>query len=217
MKPETPESVARQAYEKASGMMNNPSLRAVVRHGLSILYGPPMVQPDLALITFQGGGADSTIQNSWPRRLLYLDDPYKFGTALRTYMSAVGLRKTLEERTVALPAIFPQAPTSEASKWLTKSGPRAEWREFSRYWIEKLVDVQRPKLIVVFGEKASKVLGIAWSSVEREHAQGHMTFASSEWRGFPAIFCHHLSIGCPEQAALRCLSVARDVIGSTAK
>jgi hypothetical protein len=92
------------------------------------------------------------------KRLLYRDDPYKFGTALRRYMGAVGLSDTLANRTVAQAVVFPQAPTSQAGSWMAKTGPKARWREFSKSWTERLVEAQRPKVVLIFGDKASGVL-----------------------------------------------------------
>ena len=95
---------------------------------------------------------------------------------------------------------------------MAKAGPKARWREFSKSWTERLVEAQRPKVLLVFGEKASTVLGIEWHDIERKHKQNHMTFARADWRGIPVVFCHHLSIGCPESEAIRCMGEVKLLI-----
>lgn len=202
-----------ELYQDVDKMLNSPDLASVVEHGLTPLYGPLIQHPNLALITGQGGGADNTIQSQAPNELLYLADPYKFGSTLRRYMDSSGLSNTLRQSTVAHAAVFPQAPTSQAGKWLNPSDPaRRQWVTFSMKWNAALLKAQRPKAMVFFGEKASKTFGINWSDTERNHAQNHLTFGKSDWQGIPAFFCHHLSIGCPESEALRCFDrVAKSV------
>ena len=204
--------LTQKMYGEVSELMHDNEMSTVVQHGLNVMYGPPMINPDVALITFQGGGADTTIQKSPPSQLLYRNDPYKFGTALRKYMAVAGLSETLNNRTVAQSVIFPQAPTSQAASWMSKAGPKARWRIFSKEWTERLLDAQKPKAILVFGDKASNVIGIEWRDVERRHKQNHMTFARADWRGIPVVFCHHLSIGCPADEAVRCMQEVKATI-----
>ena len=105
---------ARQAYKEAHDLLRDPEMRSVVNGGLTILYGPPIERPDLFLISFQGGGAAPVIYDTWPERLLYLDDEYKlgksfkFGRNLCTYAREVGIYQTIKESTVAVPAVFPR-------------------------------------------------------------------------------------------------------------
>ncbi len=204
--------LTQRMYAEVATMMCDAEMQSVVTDGLTVLYGPPMVRPDIGIITFQGGGADKSVQASAPKRLLYRGDPYKFGTALRRYMGAVGLSDTLANRTVAQAVIFPQAPTSQAGGWMAKTGPKARWREFSKDWTTRLVEAQQPKVVLVFGGKASAVLGIEWREIERKHKQYHMTFARADWMGIPTVFCHHLSIGCPESEAIRCMGEVKVLI-----
>lgn len=194
--------------------MADPSLAGVVNHGLSICYGPVKWKPDLALITFQGGGADKTIQGKPPGHFLYANDPYRFGKAVRRYSGEVGLLDTIKHNSIAHPVVFPQGPTPEAGKWLAASGPRAIWREFSIQILDQLLAAQKPKVMIVFGEKASKLLGIEWSETRHNHPQHHMTFGIGKWKGTPSIYCHHLSIGCPSEEAHRCFLEAKKLIGT---
>lgn len=202
-----------QVYFESAARLRDPILGGVVRHGLNILYGPPIFDPSLAIITFQGGGADMNTQTAPPPRLIYRDDPYKFGTMLRKYMSKVLLTEVLNKSTIALPSVFPQAPMREAGSWMASSGPKADWRHFSVSWTKRLIEQMSPKVILVFGDKAASALEIKWCDVEREHPQNHMTFARAIWNGVPVVFCHHLSIGCPEKAAMRSLEEAALLIG----
>jgi hypothetical protein len=208
------QELEKSLFQEVATLLSEPSLAEVVEHGLSPLYGPLMVRPDLGIITFQGGGADRTIQTCAPDELLYLADPYKFGGALRRYMGRTGLSNTLRKSTVAHAAVFPQAPTSLAGKWLNPSDPsRRRWVDFSRKWNERLIRAQRPKALLFFGEKASRTFGIEWAETERNHAQHHLTFGKSDWHGIPAFYFHHLSIGCPESEAMRCLERVAKTVG----
>lgn len=200
-------------YEECRHMLEDESLSKVVKFGLNPLYGPLRKNPDLALISFQGGGADRHVQTSAPSELLYLSDPYKFGTALRAHMASAKLSSILQNSTVAHAAVFPQAPTTEASKWVKPRDPdRKRWIEFSGSWNEVLLRAQSPRALVFFGEKASNAFGVQWKDVERNHGQGHMTFARARWNNIPAFFCHHLSIGCPATEAVRCFQRVREAL-----
>lgn len=209
-------TVAQAAYAACAEMMRDPKLSPVVLHGLSICYGPVMFRPRLALITFQGGGADPTFQREAPDDLLYKSDPYRFGSAVRKYAGLTGLTDVLNMSTISHPVVFPQAPTRDAPKWERNGGAYSAWRQTSLNWLSELLAAQDPKVIMVFGDKAARLLGLDWTDEEFSHVQGHRTFARAQWNGRPAIFCHHLSIGCPAEAALRAFSEARHLIEETA-
>ena len=187
-------------------------LRSVVQHGLLVSYGPPIPEPDLLFLTFQGGGECKVIQETWPDKLLYLDDPYRFGKTLRALCRDAGLSASLESSAMAFPAIFPQAPTSEAGRWMKKTGTHSVWRSHSAQWVRQLVDAIRPKVVMVFGPKTSEVFGIRWEKAEHVHKQGHQTFGESTFQGAPAVFCHHLSMSCPRSEALKCFKRAKRLI-----
>ena len=133
------EATATEAYAETRKLLANIEMASVVKQGLNILYGPPMSSPDMAIITFQGGGEDNVIQKSWPKRLLYLHDSFKFGTMLRKYAALANLSSVLQTRTIAMAAIFPQSPSDTASTWMSSSGPKARWREFSSDWVSRLL------------------------------------------------------------------------------
>lgn len=75
-------------YGETFERLDDPRLREVVRDKVTVMYGPPMVQPDLALVSFQRGAGDRTRSaRSWPDRLLYLDGHFDFGRTLRRQCS----------------------------------------------------------------------------------------------------------------------------------
>ena len=189
--------LARRMYRETFERLEAPSLQAVVKHKITILYGPPMVRPDLFLLSFQGGAGDDSPSNRiWPEKLLYLDDDFRFGGNLRTQFEAAGLTATLERRSVAMAACFPEAPSSEAGRWMAKTGAKAEWREFSVAWVRRIITATRPRAALVFGKKASEAMGIerAWRE-ERRDARGWRGFGRAEIEGCPAVYCQHLSQG----------------------
>lgn len=203
----------REAYSASHDMLNDPELSSVVRHGLVISYGPPIPEPDLLLLSFQGAGnTDESVNDTWPERLRSLDSPSKFNRTLRGLCRETGLNSSLRSSTMAFPSVFPQAPSEEASLWMNKNGPRAKWRRHSVYWVKRLVKEIKPKMVIVFGERTSKAFDIHWDRVERNHARGLRTFGVSEFQGAPAVFCSHLSQGYVKSEALKCFSHAKKLI-----
>ena len=184
-----------EAYSATHDLIKDPKLGSVVRHGLLLSYGPPIAEPDLLLLTFQGGGACPEMQDTWPPSLLYRDDPHKFGKTLRRFCRETGLSTSLESSTMALPAVFPQAPSTEAGLWTRKTGPRSVWRRHSTDWVNRLTDAIRPKVVIVFGTKASEAFDIRWEKQRHADMRGSLTFGVSTFRGAPAVFCQHLSQG----------------------
>ena len=184
----------REAYADTHEKMKVPKMRAVVKDGLLISYGPPISQPDMLLISFQGGAnTHRDIHCTLPERLLYLKSPYRFGKNLRQVCRDTGLYHSLERSAMALPAVFPQAKDKEADLWKRKSGPRADWRTHSVDWVKRLTREIRPKVVIVFGNGTSDALGIDWEQTEHKHGQGWLTFGVSTFEGCPAVYCMHLS------------------------
>ena len=133
------EELLREAYSTTHALLKDPELGSVVRHGLLISYGPPIPEPDLLILTFQGGGQSPVTQECWPDKLLYLDSPHKFGTRLRKLCRDAGLYSSLESSAMAFPVVFPQAIAREASRWRRKRGPHLVWRRHSVCWVKRLV------------------------------------------------------------------------------
>lgn len=210
--PNSLEELLSQAYCETHELLKRPELRQVVKRGLLISYGPPIQEPDLLLVSFQGGGKTNSEEwTTWPRRLLYLDSDQKFGKTLRELCKRAGLSTSLESSAMALPAVFPQARDDDASQWKRKTGPYGQWRRHSAEWVTRLTDEIRPRVVMVFGQEASKVLGIEWSKVQRRHRQNHQTFGLSTFRGAPAVYCQHLS-RCDKTEALKSFRYAKKFI-----
>ena len=187
------EALLREAYSETHEMFNDPELSSVVNDGLTISYGPPIYKPDLLLLSFQGAGDDKTVYKEWPKRLLYADtkSPHRFGKVLRKLCRDTGLHTTLETSTMAFPAVFPQAKKS--THWNSEKEPYAVWRRHSVKWVERLVGVIEPKVVMVFGKETSKAFGISWDKVERNDKQNWPTFGVSQFQSVPAVYCCHLS------------------------
>ena len=64
---------------------------------------------------------------------------------------------------------------------------------------------------MIFGQEASKVLGIEWSKVQRRHRQNHQTFGLSTFTGSPAVYCQHLS-RCDKTEALKSFRYAKKLM-----
>ena len=211
--------LAMRMYEETWRRIDDPRWEAVVGSKVTVLFGPPMVRPDVVVVSFQGGGEDqSPSRRRWPDRLLYLDDDFSFGPALRSQFAEAGLLETLGRKTVAMATCFPEAPVSEASLWMRKTGPRAEWREFSTAWVKRMLAAMRPSAVLVFGTKASEALGLAdrWRDAKRRESDRHMVFGRTEVEGFPAVYCHHLSQAWDAQGVQRCLREVKRLVADGA-
>ncbi len=184
-------------YREILQRLEDPRMRGVVKHKVTAMYGPPMARPDVALVSFQGGGGDaSPSQRTWPDRLLYIDDDFVFGRTLRRQFGDAGLDEVLRRRTVAMAACFPEARASESGRWTSKSGPRAEWRKFSTAWVRRMLAAMCPRAVLVFGTKTSLALGMEdrWRDVERD-SRGWRAFGRARIEDCPAVYCQHLSQG----------------------
>ncbi len=95
---------------------------------------------------------------------------------------------------------------------MRKTGPHSVWRRHSADWVKRLVKAIKPKVVIVFGDRASRVFDIGWEEVEHKHGQGHQTFGVSTFQGAPAVFCHHLSQGYVKSEALKCFRYAKELI-----
>lgn len=191
------ERLARQTYDETFRRLDDSRLEKVVKHKITVMYGPPMVRPDLALVSFQGGGGDrSPSARSWPEKLLYLDDDFSFGEALRSQFAVAGMLETLERRTVAMASCFPEAPSCEAGRWMRKTGARANWRKFSVAWVRRMLAAMSPRVVLVFGKKASQAMGMEdeWRAEEWDSRRWR-GFGRAEIEGCPALYCQHLSQG----------------------
>lgn len=134
-----------------------------------------------------------------------------FGQALRKNFREAGLYEMLEKRTVAMATCFPEAPSGEATKWMRKTGPRAEWRRFSSDWVKRMIDAMRPRAVLVFGQKAATALGLTWRDAKDQPCRG-MVFGRAEVEGCPAVYCHHLSQGWKKDEVQACLAEVKRIV-----
>lgn len=208
------DGLTQKMYREISQRMENPALNWVVKDKITALYGPPMVTPELAIVTFQGGGGDrSTTQFTWPNRLLYIEDDCPFGRRLRKEFSSIGLYKVLEDSAVAIAACFPEAPAKEAGIWLRNSNPWLDWRQFSSSWVRRMIEAMQPRVVLVFGRKASQALDIdaSWQDEQFDH-RGWRTFGQMRFLGCSTIYCQHLSQGASKQGVGTSLSAVRRIL-----
>ena len=209
------ERLARCMYRETMERREDPRWKQVAQK-VTLLYGPPMMRPDLFLVSFQGGAEDrSPSRETWPGQLVYLSDSYNFGSALRQNFGAAALSETLAKRTVAMATCFPEATRAEAGKWMVKQGPRAEWRMFSSEWVKRMIAAMRPRAVLLFGDKASRALGLRdqWRDVQLRPRRG-MVYARGEVEGFPAVYCHHLSQGWAKEEVQTCLAEVKRIVSA---
>ena len=208
--------LAARMYDETFLRLEHACLQHVVGSRITAMYGPPMQNPDVMLVSFQGGAGDnSPSEPTWPDRLRYLDSEFGFGRAMRRQFREAGLYETLEARTVAMAACFPEAPANESNLWMAKRGARADWREFSSNWVRRMVSAMRPRAVLLFGKKASKAVGLddRWGD-EVLDSRGWRAFARAELEGCPAVYCQHLSQGWKREWVQISLREVERIIGA---
>jgi len=144
-------------------MLDGPYGRALAPGcGISVLYGAPPPAIDLVMVSLQNHDCERPMFDPagqpWPERLVHADeasDPFAFGARLRRVFAAHGLTRTLRERTLAINAIYPDAPREEADLWLHGDHARGAWRRFSTTWTALIIEQVRPKAVLLLGRKAS--------------------------------------------------------------
>ena len=218
-------ALEKQLYKEVDSLLKNEKMREVIKHGITPLYGPLMENPKIALITWQGGGADKIIQKETPKQMLYLTDANAFGRTLRRYMNLCNLFKIFSTSTVAHALIFPQAPSNEAAKWGTKTKYPLinKWREFSIRWNKKLLLAQSPELIIIFGKKVCEFLEIEWEEPYKhknftEFAEGYLKLKNPETNKevlYKTIYCHHLSQGYTKEGVTKAFKRVKVILDNT--
>jgi hypothetical protein len=130
--------------------------------GISVLYGAPPATIDLAMVSFQNHDCErplfDPVGRPWPERLVHADerlDPFAYGAQLRRLFAAHGLTGRLNERTLAVNAIYPDAPAGESDLWLRGEGGQGAWRRFSTSWTALLIEQIRPKAVLLLGSEAT--------------------------------------------------------------
>ena len=210
------EELLREAYSATHELLEQTALSKVVCDGLLISYGPPIQEPDLLLLTFQGGGGCKVEQKTWPDSLLYVDDylydGFKFGKVLGRFCKQVGLWDSLKSSTMAFPVVFPQAPPDKAKLWTRNREPYLSWRRHSVCWVKRLTDAIKPKAVIVFGKDTSDALEISWENKEVGPGTRGPIYGEATFRGAPAVYCHHLSRGYQKDEVARCLEYAKGLV-----
>jgi|GEM_PF-4385865 len=120
------------------------------------LCGPPMIEPDVFFISYQGGGGDKTFHKTWPAQNFYYNSPYRLGQLLTSIFVNAGKREMLRLST-ATALIFFQC--SSVEHW--KSMPihiRNELEQFSYSHALSFIEKMRPKLVLAIGSDAFKAL-----------------------------------------------------------
>lgn len=133
--------------------------------GISVLYGAPPATIDLVMVNFQNHDVArplfDPVGRPWPERLVHADeglDPFAYGAQLRRVFAAHGLTDTLLERTLAVNAIYPDAPAGESDLWLRGEGGHGAWRRFSTSWTALLIEQIQPKAVLVLGPAATRAI-----------------------------------------------------------
>ena len=184
------EQLAKSMYKEALSREEECGIEDACK--ITVLFGPPLVRPDVFLVSFQGADqAPPPSRTCWPKCLLYLDDGYPFGRWLCNRFRCAGLSETLKKRTVAMAACFPEAKAGEQDSWL-KPGPKAKWREFSTKWVKRMIRKTRPRVVLVIGSNASKALELEdkWCDVETGAGSKGRVYGYAKVEGFPAVYCH---------------------------
>ncbi|MDE2812490.1 MAG: hypothetical protein OXM01_05675, partial [Gemmatimonadota bacterium] len=133
-------------YDEANAYAD---LNGGVPHGMNVLYGPPILAAKVMVVSIQGGGRDGKRpQTTWPFELAYLNQEHPFGARLVEDFQSAGLFDTLSHSTVATNIAFPQAP--DFNQWRKRPDARA-WLEKSTAWVQELIRLLRPVVILTYG------------------------------------------------------------------
>ena len=175
-----------------------------VEHGMNILYGPPIPNPDVMIVSAQGGGGDLKRQRTWPPRLEYLHSKYRFGNRLVRDFADAGMSDVLESSTVATNIAFPQFKGG-FDRWM-KQGGSGEWLERSLDWVQQLVRLMPPKVVLTYGSHAFRHL------VGRKKEGGQYRIDEDRWLGVQVIGCGHLMQGSTKVSRMCAMERVKEAI-----
>ena len=147
----------------------------------------------VVVVSVRGGGADRIRQRTWPPQLLYTNGRHEFGRRMVRDFEGAGLRDVLEDSTVATNITFPQARGFD--EWLRKPGS-GDWLERSLAWVEELILLMLPQVILTYGRFPFRYLVGRWRNDRIE---------LTEWRGVPLVCCGHLIQGATRVARLEAM------------
>ncbi|MYA59935.1 MAG: hypothetical protein F4X40_05175 [Chloroflexi bacterium] len=171
-----------------------------VDNGMTVLYGPPIAAPDVMIVSAQGGADELFVQTSWPTELAYLNPntTFRFGNRLRRGFEEGQLADTLAHRTVATNIAFPQAKSFD--RWL-ESRKAPAWLARSICWVDELIRLMQPKVILTYGKHAFGYL------TDSTKSKGDV--AETTYRHIPVLGCGHLSQGTSSDEHNRALTRVR--------
>lgn len=172
-----------------------------IEYGLNVLYGRPIPNPTVLVVSIQGGGKDRCRQRTWRD-----SPPYQnaargdFGDRLKADFARAGLSDILNTATVATNIVFPQWP--RFNDW--KDQPSASaWLCRCRQWLATLVDAVSPRVVLTYGKPAFEEL------TGRTKRKGKL--AVGTYRGFPVVGCGHLVQGATRDERESALIAVADV------
>ena len=196
------ESEVRRIYAEANAYAE---LHGGVGHGMNVLYGPPILNPKVAIVSLQGGGQDGKPpQTTWPEELAYLDGRHEFGRRLVRDFEGAGLGDVLRHSTVATNLAFPQA--GRFAPWLRTPGARV-WLEKSSAWMDRLIALMQPKVLLAYGKEPFERLA---GRPKRKRVDEAMR------RGVPVVGCGHLIQGASLVDRAEAMGRVKRVIGESA-
>lgn len=145
---------------------------ALGNRGYEVLYGPPLLKPDIFFFGFQPGGDHSTQQHelqlsdkNWPEQSYYATENWRLANVMQGMFGT-----DLLESTTGANAIFFRSPSMNAYYSETPVELLTEIDRFCRIRLEKIIEALQPKLVVAIGFSALAQFGPSYRVLS--NAQG---------------------------------------------
>ena len=148
-------SYCRQVYKKTLQLCKTHKNQDQIM-GSWCLCGPPMIEPDVLFISYQGGGGDQTFHKRWPDQQFYYNSPYRLGQLLTKIFTDAGKGEMLRLST-GTALVFFQCCSMKYWK-TTPKHIRDELEQFSSTHALSFIEKMRPKLVIAIGSDAFKAL-----------------------------------------------------------
>lgn len=182
-----------------------------VECGLNVLYGPPIANPLVFIVSMQGGGADKIRQRTWPPKLLYTNGEHDFGSRLQSDFQEAGLVDVLETKTVATNIAFPQA--KEFAKWRRKPGSD-RWLAKSLEWVEDLIRLMPPRVLLTYGEDPFRHLMGRKKTSRVEQTMWRPSSPDAQQTPVALVGCGHLMRGATKAQRREAMQLVCAAIGA---